>query len=440
MTRKQDTPGRYSKATKFNESGYQVQSRKDEFNTYMRSFSRTKAKLHMVDYNSVYYYVQGNTGLYVANTAGALLTNFANAWDKVWEYGHTKGNMKDLVGGQETALGLITGNMMQIVYDLMAQNIYRSYMPVITESDDSSYWTQTTFDNFVNQLEGTPMPTFVANFVKQFAFIIKLADPYELHSVTVPGTYFQPFIGRTSYNYSSHEQARKLIVQANLANGIAQAEKYGIPMTKFSASMIEFKEITDEDPLARAVFNHYQYKFYTNEQVTLSPAGRMGTQSTGDDVALNMTTDYTNRKYFFPGNGPDTIIDAFAPLLSTYDATNNLNGGWFINDNAGAVASKVSFKHASHYATSLTDGTKATLNWFLLMFLASWNGIAITDGTPPSFVLNIDTDFGASIVSLGGETSWQYANYHDLFYGTGITYAQSLEFLISNLVKLTYGK
>jgi hypothetical protein len=346
--------------------------------------------------------------------------------------------MKDLVSGQETALGLVTGNMLQIVFDLMVQGIVRSLLPVFTEADESSYWTQTSYDNFVNQLEGMPMPTFVANFVKSFAFCIKISESYELHSITVPPSYVIPFM--VGLGNASHHQARKLIVQANLANAIAQAEKFGIPMTKFSSSMLDFRTITDEDKEARAFFNHCQYGFYAGEWVKLSPSGRMGTQSTADDVALNMTTDYTSRKYFFPGNGPDSIIDALAPLLGTYDATNNLNGGWFLQYVSGTTAANVNISYSAHYGTSFTQGSKATLGWYLMMLLATWTGIAITDETPPSFVINIDTDVGASVVGLNNELNWPYANLHNLYYGTGVTYAQSLEFLLSNLVSLTYGK
>ena len=437
MTRnnKIDTPGRNVRG-QYNTSGYQNTSRKSESNKFMRGFSRTKTKLHNTDFDSAYYMLKHEQRIYVASTAGAIVTGFSNAWDKIWEYGHTKGNMKDLVAGQETALGLITCNMLQIAFDLMIQSITRAYLPVLTESDAGGYWTQTTFDNFVNQLEGTPMPTFVANFVKKFAFVIKLADAYQLHSVEVPPVYVMPFDTNATAAFA---QARKLIVLANLANGIAQAEKYGIPMTKFSASMLDHVEITDEHPDARAFFNHVQYAFYAGEVVYLSPSGRMGTKATSDDAALNMTTDYSTRKYFFPNDGPDSIIDAFAPLLGTYGATDNLNGGWFQDLDLIDAASEVSIVHAAHYDTAFTQGTKATLDWYMLMLLATWKGIPITDETPPSFVLNINTDVGASVVGISDELLWPYANYHDLYYGTGITYTQSLEFLLSNLVKLVYG-
>lgn len=437
MTRKdQDTPGKFGKQ-KYNESSYQSISRTKQKNAFMRNFTRTKQKVRMTAFDSVYYAVQHRISLSVASVAGVLETSFSNAWNKIWEYGHTKGNMKDLVPAQETALGLITGNMLQIVFNLMAQMVYRTYMPVLTEADASGFWTQTTFDNFVNQLEGTPMPTFVANFIKKFAFVIKLSNEYQLHSVTVPPCYVFPF--ESTYQ-TSHAEAMKLVVQANLAQGIAQAEKFGIPMTTFSASMIESRVITDEDPDARAFFNHVQYIFYAGEDVVLSPTGRLGTKSTSDDVALNMTTDYTTRKFFFTGDGPDSIIDALAPLLGTYDATNNLNGGWFVDNSPAAAASNVNINHAAHYATSFTQGTKATMDWYILMLLATWKGIPITDATPPSFVLNINTDAGASVVGIGDELSWPYAVFHDLYYGTGITYNQSLDFLLSNLVKLTYGR
>jgi hypothetical protein len=436
MTRERETPGKF-KSQQFNEKAYQAASRKDEANQFMRSFSRSKLKTRMQTYDSVFYTIVHGIILDVATTAGGLRAWFTNGWDKMWEYGHTKGNMKDLVAAQETALGLVCGNMLQIVWNLMAQNLQRSLLPSMTESDASGYWSQTSFDNFVNQLEGQVMPTFVSNFVKQFAFVIKMSDAYQLHSITVPPSYVLPWL---SISQLAHEQARLLVVKANMANAIAQAEKYGIPMTKFSASMIDFIEVTDESSQARAFWNHCQYGFYAGEQVMLSPDGRMGTQSTTDDVALNMTTDYTNRKYFFPNNGPDCIIDALAPLLGTYDATNNLNGGWFTQNAVGAVAANTNIYYASHYATSLTVGTKATLGWYLMMILATWKGIAITDETPPSFVINIDTDVGTSVVGLNSELYWPYATYHQLFYGTGVTYAQSLDFMLSNLVRLTYGK
>lgn len=439
MTRNQETPGRYSKGHKFDNQEYQKKSRIDEKNQYMRSFSRTKTKLRMDAYDAEQYLTYHNQGLYVADAAGALTTGFSNAWDKVWEYGHTKGNMKDLVSGQETALALITGNMLQIVYDLAKQGELRALLPVYTEADTGTfYWTQTSYDNFVNQLEGMPMPKFVENFVKVFNFIIKTSEEYDLHSVTVPPSYIIPF-GSSTAAKLSQEEARLLVAKENLANGIAQAEKFGIPMTKFSSSMIDHRVISDSDADARAYFNHTQYKFYNGEQVRLSPAGRMGSQATADDVALNMTTDYSNRKYFFPGNGPDSIIDAFAPLLGHYDATNNLNGGWFINNDADEDNADVNIFTASHYATGLAGGTIASVGYHLLKLLASWNGIAITDESPPSFVLNINSDVNASVNGVGGENNWLYADYHDLSYGTGVTYAQSLNFLISNLVRLTYG-
>ena len=438
MTRqnKTDTPGRLS-PQKYDESSYQKQSRASEANKFMRGFSRTKKKCWMTAYDSGYYAIQHQQYLYVANTAGALITCFSNAWDKIWEYGHSKGNMKDLVAAQETALGLIAGNMLQICFGLMVQLETRSYLPVFTESDAGRYWTQTSFDNFVNQLEGIPMPTFVANFIKSWNFIIKLADAYELHSVKVPPSYVLPF---RNPDVLASDEARLLIVKANLAQGIAQAEKFGIPMTKFSTAMIESRVISDEDPDARAFFNHVQYMFYAGEQVTLSPDGRLGSQSTSDDVALNATTDYTNRKFFFPDNGPDSIIDAFAPLLGTYADDENLMGGWFVQGDNAAANSNVNIDQCAHYATTFTQGTKASMDWYLLMLLATWKGIAITDATPPSFVLNINTDVGASVVGIGSELNWQYALYHDLYYGTGITQSQSDDFLISNLVRLTYGR
>jgi len=435
---KVSTPGKFSKQT-FVDKKYQEKSRADEKNTYMRSFSRTKLKTKMQAYDSSSYIFALQQYLSVASTAGVLETSFSNAWDKTWEYGHSKGNMKDLVAGQETALGLIAGNMLQITFDLMVQNIYRTLLPVFTESDAGMYWTQTSFDNFVNQLEGTPMPTFVVNFVKAFAFIVKLSEEYELHSITVPPSYLAFFYNYTANSTLAVENARKLIVQANLANGIAQAEKFGIPMTKFSASMIDFQIKTLDDPDVRAMLNHSQFSFYAGEQVKISPAGRMGTKSCTDDEALNITTDYTNRKYFFKGNGPDSIIDAFAPLLGTYDVTNNPNGGWFITTNATAEAGKVGLVHGAHYATNLSTGTVDEMDYVLLLFLATWQGIAITDGDPPSFVMNINSDNGAQVHGIGGETNWQYAYSRDLWYGTSITYTQSLEFLLSNLVRLTYG-
>ena len=442
MTRtgKITTPGKFQDQ-KYGKSGYQQKSRADEKSQFMRGFSRTKSKLGMTDFDSDLYCIVSNCRLYVANSAGALITSFSNAWDKVWEYGHKTGNMKDLVAGQETALGLIAGNMLQIVFDLMIQNTIRELMPVMTELDASVYWSQTSFDNFVNQLEGTPMPQFVANFVKSFAYYIKLSQEYQLHTVTVPPSFFLPFSNGSQLSYS---QAQLLIVKANLANGIAQAEKYGIPMTKFSASMIQATEVNDESSFARAIFNHMSFKFYDDASVGwswVSPSGPMGIPNT--NAALNMTTDYTARKYFFPGNGPDNIIDAFAPMLGKYDGTNNKNGGWFTYVDLANAEYNVNLNHGAHYATAWTAGTITDLADILIYFLAFWTGVSVTDGDPVAFILSIYSDHLTDVVGGAdvriGQTVWPYARYHDLFYGTSVTYNQSLDFMLSNLVKLTYG-
>ena len=444
MTRtgKIDTPGR-SSDQKFGKSGYQSQSIKNSKNQFMRSFSRSKSKLQMTAFDSNSYCNVFNINLYVASSAGAAITAFTNAWDKTWEYGHKQGNMKDLVGAQETALGLVTCNMLQIVFDLTFQKILRELCPVLTEADASNYWLQTTFDNFVNQLEGMPMPTFVANFVKSFAYYIKISDQYQLHNVTVPPSFIVPFV---AVGQASHAAAQKIIVESNLAQAIAQAEKFGIPMTKFSASMIEAQEISDDHSFARAFFNHVSFKFYdngTNDQCWVSPAGPMGVPNT--NAALNMTTDYTGRKFFFPSksNGPDSIVDGLAPMLGVYDGTNNKNGGWFVYQDAGAAEYRINISHCAHYATSLTGGLLTTVADILIYLLAFWTGVSVTDGDPSAFIPSVYSDKFTDVVGGSdvryGQNVWPYAVYHDLMYGTTVTYTQSLDFLINNLVRLTYG-
>lgn len=423
-----DTPGKFGDKGKGYETGkaYQAKSFTENKNPYMRSFARDKRKTRMTSYDSAYAVIRHTTRLSTCSVAGVIVTQFSNAIDKIWEYGHVHGNMKDLDATQETAFKLITAIALQVSFELNCQQKQRNLLKVFTESDAGSFWTQNSYDTFISGLEGLPLPKFVVNFIKLFNFIIKLSDEYTLHTVTVPACYVIPF----SNSFTLAEmQACKIVWQQNLANAIAHAEKFGIPMTTFSASMIQdIRTIAEDAPDARAYYNHIFFKWYddgTNGVTSIGPAGPM--------QGTNMTTDYTERKFFFPGNGPDSRIDGLAPLFGLYHAVNNINGGWFLVPDVGATEGYVSIYHMAQYATALTQGTTTTLAWYLPLILAFWDGKTAST----TFKIGVTSDH-ATTVDYNSELSWPLATYKDLWYGTGVSYNISLDFLLSNLSEMMY--
>lgn len=432
-TDRKPTSGRGSKKSDLD--SYQKASRSKAVGTNMRTFSRTKTSPFITTWDDDHFFtVLGNYFKFLGDVSGGVDSSTVgeagalSLLDIMWEVVFENANIKDLVATDEASWKLYYLTALQVCLDIQIMYNFRCYLPAYTESDtvygDSdaiSYFTQSSFDILLASFKDYPIPKGIYNLVDIFAtWVIKLTQEYELHTIRIPGAILSPF--DCAYDLADFEAMRNLL-RVNLGGMKTHAKKYGLGLSTWR-DPVKPMEKTCSDPDVIAFFNHANFIVYDNQPV------QFRVLPNGGFTGANLTTDYTLTQYLFKDNPNESPIHVLAPIFGTYNATNNIYGGWVRIAYANTAEYSISAKYVAQHGTAMTA---ASLNNDIISDLIIGLHKCCWDNLADTFHVNVT---GTNLTAdKGMDDVWPLMVQNALFVGTGRGATETNNDLINYLAR-----
>lgn len=259
-----------------------------------------------------------------------LIDETAGQWGLITQavnQGFKGGNMKDVVAANKTAFIKYSATWLLMLFELGIQYFIRGMLGNLTYSDTAysgtngpAVFTNQSFTNIVSEIvnRGLVVPKFVLDLFKLFHFYVQLTEPYLQGTTMIPPSYYYPWKNVRFYA-EVYSNSNSLFHQLLSYSGEARihAEKFSIPMEKFSVDMLEARKIALDSPDWLAYLSHCMIDVLGTAEYPMKALG---------DMYTNTTTSYTTRRYYFHADKDASFLHRAAMLMSNYDGTNNPYG------------------------------------------------------------------------------------------------------------------
>jgi hypothetical protein len=441
VSRLKSTGTPLSKGTAFRSSSYATQRFSVDAGKYLPKATRNRKSEIIATFTNPYYVTQNMCSISeVADVKAALRAAFELAYDM--STGASQG--RDEVGAQLTAFEEILYDWVMLLFELGFQSVNRHLFArpyeldantAVNDANGPACATIDSFDDFVNYIEqlNLMVPQVAVDLFKKLFFIIKLQDSYLYDATRIPERYY---VWYCPQNDHTENEVYLGLIQANSALAISHAQKFGIKMTKFTASMVldGYDVLDAHHPKSRFIFS-LPIGFYDNGNKVKFPHRVRGADTSylvyADGVDAGADADFWSyvKIYFSKDADPnESGLEHLRMLFYPYNATYNPYGGLFYRFHYRATQNTMTM--INQYYTGYQAWTAVYLNYaIVLQFDALWKNQAN--------ILEVTIN-GANVADADISTFVSPVREPDLLYATGYSQSKWTSWFLLWLVDNTY--